>query len=119
MKKVYWLGFTLLGIADLAHSDVLKYKLSQTSVRPYVFVDDSAWEAAPKSRALPSQTRLLGGQPPSDPREYLLRDQVQGTTDGQQFKAIYQKSVEEVLSQQFLPAFSKLLRSDLGGTESP
>ena len=116
--KRYWIAVALLAVGAPSHAEVLRYRIGQSTVRPHLFIDDSAWEAMSRTSKLPSQTPLVGNSVPRDPRDYLLRDKVQQARNGQ-LDAVYRKTVEEILTKQFLPAFSQLLRSDFGTTQSP
>ncbi|MCC7440596.1 MAG: hypothetical protein IT285_03120 [Bdellovibrionales bacterium] len=91
--------------------------MTQSPVRPHLFVDDNAWEALDRSRALPSQKPAVGASAPTDPRLYLLRDQVKPQSG--QLAAVYGQTIDEILSQQFIPAFSELMRMDLDGASAP
>jgi hypothetical protein len=116
MTCVFWaLAFLLDTSASSAA--VLQYKTSKAPVRPFLFVDDDAIESSDRERPLPSQSRTIGGRVPADPRDYLLRDTVSGTDRG--LAPVYAKAAEELVQQQILPVFAKLLRSNLGAAESP
>lgn len=104
------------GTSSQAQAQVMGYRAKPSSVRPFVFIDDSAWESADRTRVLPDQNPQVGKQIPSDPRDYLLRLQVR--RQDAELKEAYGRTVEEVLTQQFLPAFAKLMRSEMGSTDS-
>jgi hypothetical protein len=116
--KSKWVAVALLAVSFPAHSEVLRYRIGQSTVRPYLFVDDSGWETMPRTTALPSQTPRLGTTVPTDPRDYFLKDAVRANANGE-LNDVYRRTVEEILTKQFLPAFSQLLRSDFGTTQSP
>jgi hypothetical protein len=105
-------------VASVARAEVLQYQVGKSTVRPYLFVDDNKWEALDRTQVLPSQNRKVGDSVPNDARLYLLRDKVKPVGNGD-LQAVYTGTVEEILNNQFLPAFSKLGRMDLSTGEAP
>jgi hypothetical protein len=129
MKKIFGLtvSFWVLGVGFFTFSvlttetsavEVLRYNRNARSwVRPFVFLDDSAWEGRDRALPLPSQHRTLRGRPVQDPRDFLLRDQVSRTGGSPNTPAL-ERTAEEVLIGSILPKTAALLKADLGDSSA-
>lgn len=117
MRTLISLLTCLSGFTGIAQSEVIRGRMSLAPVRPYLFTDDNYAEVMDRTKALPSQAPRVGSSIPSDPREYLLKDQVRQVNG--ELEEAYNRAMLEWLEDVIVPEFSKILRADFGTLESP